>query len=367
MPDPRVTKLAQVLVNYSLNIQPGDELAIMTTPVADELNLAILKEAVLAGAHVLTNSETIAADEFFLKYASDAQLDHVSPVFKMIAENYDAYIEIMAPTNTRGLSGVDPERMARKQRATAPYFQTAMQRAMRGEFKLCITLYPTNAGAQEADMSLTDYEDFVYTAGLLDLVDPVAAWKAEGERQEKLVRWLAGKDQVVMKGENIDLTLSIAERGFLKACGRENFPDGEIYTSPVETSVNGWVRFGYPAIYKGREVEDIELWLEDGKIVKETASKGLDFLTGLLNTDAASRYLGEWGIGTNYQIQKFTKNMLFDEKIGGTFHFAVGYGFPEAGGKTESGLHWDMLCNMADSEVSVDGELFYENGRFVIE
>ncbi len=366
MPDPRVTKLAQVLVNYSLNIQPGDELAITTTPAANELNLAIFKEAISAGAHVLINSESIATDEIFLKYANDAQLDHVSPVFKMVTESYDAYIEIMAPANTRGLSSADPERMARKQRATMPYFQTAMQRAMSGAFKLCITLYPTNAGAQEADMSLTDYEDFVYTAGLLDLDDPVAAWKAEGERQEKLVRWLAGKDQVVMKGENIDLNLSIKDRSFIKACGKQNFPDGEIYTSPVETLVNGWVRFGYPAIYKGREVEDIELWFEDGKIVKETASKGRDFLTGLLNTDAASRYLGEWGIGTNYQIQKFTKNMLFDEKIGGTIHLAVGGGFPEVGGKNKSAIHWDMLCDMAESEVTIDGDLFYKDGKIVV-
>lgn len=367
MPDPRITKLAQVLVKYSLDLQPGDEMAIMTNPTADELNLAVIKEAVLAGAHVFTNSETIGADEIYLKHASDDQLDHVSPIMKLVIENFTAYLSIMSPANTRALSNVDPNRVARNQRSSAPLFQKAMQRSANGDFKLCITLYPTNASAQEADMSLSDYQDFVYTAGLLDLDDPVAAWQAEGERQEKLVGWLAGKDQVVMKGENIDLSLSIEDRSFIKACGKVNFPDGEIYTSPAETSVNGWVRFAYPAIYMGREVEDIELWFEDGKIVKEKASKGLDFLTGLLNTDAASRYLGEWGIGTNYQIQKFTKNMLFDEKIGGTFHFAVGYGFPEAGGKTESGIHWDMLCNMADSEVTVDGELFYKNGKFAVD
>lgn len=216
-------------------------------------------------------------------------------------------------------------------------------------------------------MSLHDYEEFVYGAGLLNKDDPIAKWQAEAARQQKLVDWLAGKDKVVIKGRNVDLQMSIKGRGFIKASGKVNFPDGEIYTSPVENSANGWIRFGYPAIFGGREVTDIELWFEDGKVVKEKASKGQDLLTSLLNTDDGSRILGELGIGTNYGIQKFTKNMLFDEKIGGTIHLAVGAGFPEAGSKNESGLHWDMLCNMAESEITVDGELFYKDGKIVLE
>jgi len=220
--------------------------------------------------------------------------------------------------------------------------------------------------AQEADMSLSEYQNFVYGADLLDLPDPAAAWKKEGERQRALIGWLAGKDKAILKGSNIDLELSILGRAFAEASGHENFPDGEIYTSPVEQSVNGWVRFAYPAIYGGQEVVDIELWFEEGKIVKEKAAKGQDLLTALLNTDDGSRYLGEWGIGTNYGIQRFTKNMLFDEKIGGTIHLAVGHGFPEAGSRNESSLHWDMLCDMAESEVTLDGELFYKNGQFAV-
>ena len=215
-------------------------------------------------------------------------------------------------------------------------------------------------------MSLSEYQDFVYGAGLLDLDEPVEAWKAEAKRQGKLIGWLEGKDQVVLEGTNIDMRMSIKERDFLKAAGRLNFPDGEIYTSPVEDSVNGWVRFGYPAIYGGKEVVDIQLWFEDGKVVKEQASKGGELLTELLNTDEGARYLGELGIGTNYGIQKFTKNMLFDEKIGGTIHLAVGAGFSDIGGQNESGLHWDMLCDMADSEITVDGEVFYKDGKFAL-
>jgi aminopeptidase len=220
--------------------------------------------------------------------------------------------------------------------------------------------------AQEADMSLSDYEDFVYGAGLLNDPDPVARWREEGQRQQKLIKWLAGKDTVTLKGANVDLKMSIKERTFKEADGKYNFPDGEIFTGPVEDSVNGWIRFGYPAIYGGQEVTDIELWFENGKVVKEKANKGQELLTSLLNTDGGARYLGEWGIGTNYGINRFTKNMLFDEKLGGTIHLAVGASYPETGGKNDSGVHWDMLCDMAESEIMVNDELFYKNGNPVI-
>ncbi|MBK9049642.1 MAG: aminopeptidase [Chloroflexi bacterium] len=366
MADPRVTKLAQVLVHYSLALQPGEKFVIVTGPAAEPLNLAVYKEAILAGAHVIVQQPIPGSNEIFFKYASDEQLEYVSPFQEFVMDNMDAYLSIGATVNTRSLSGVDPKRQSRASKASAPLFAKVMQRFADGSLKWCGTRFPTHASAQEADMSLSEYEDFVYSAGLLHLDDPVAAWKAVGEQQQKLVDWLTGRDKAVLKGENIDLTLSIKGRNFVKACGRENFPDGEIFTSPVETSVNGWVRFGYPAIYGGREVTNIELWFEDGKIVKETASKGEELLTALLNTDDGSRILGEWGIGTNYGINRFTKDMLFDEKMGGTIHLAVGAGFPECGSQNKSGVHWDMLCDMADSEITVDGDLFYRNGHPVV-
>jgi aminopeptidase len=364
MADPRVTKLAQVLVHYSLDIQPGDQLLITTSPLADELNLAVYEEAIKAGAHITVQNAVPGAREVFFKFASDEQLDHISPVVRYTLENYEAMLQIDAAHNTRALSGVDPARQARARKASSELFGTAMQRIAKGEFKTCLTVFPTNAAAQEADMSLSDYKDFVYGAGLLDLDDPVVAWQAEAARQKKLVDWMAGKDAVVLKGKDIDLGFSIKGRNFVEAAGRENFPDGEIYTSPVEESVNGWVRFGYPAIYGGQEVVDIELWFERGQIFMEKAAKGQDLLTKLLDSDEGARRLGEWGIGTNYGIQRFTKHMLFDEKIGGTIHLAMGRGFPEAGGQNASGLHWDMLCNMAESSITVDGELFYRDGKF---
>jgi len=366
MPDPRVTKLAQVLVKYSLDLQPGQDFVINTSPLAEELSLAVYKEALLAGAHILVVINLPGARELFFKHASDAQLDYISPVQRLVVEQFPAMLSIGAFHNTRELSGVDPARQRRAAKAGAELSRIRQQRTARKELQWCYTVYPTQASAQEADMSLTEYQDFVYGAGLLDLPDPVTAWKKEGERQQALVDWLAGRDQVILKGKDVDLRLSIHGRTFQRAAGRFNFPDGEIFTSPLEESAAGWIRFAYPAIYGGQEVVDVELWFEEGKVVQEKASKGQDLLTALLNTDDGSRYLGEWGIGTNYGIQRFTKNMLFDEKLGGTVHLAVGSGFPECGGKNESGLHWDMLCDMSDAEITVDGDLFYRDGKFVV-
>ena len=366
MPDPRVAKLAKVIAHYSLKLKPGQQVFLQTSPLADELSLAFIEEAVKAGAHVLTLNSIPGAGEVFLKHASDAQLDFLMPVRKTIYESFDARFYIEAESNTRELAGVDPSRIARWRKTMAPLAKITSERFARGDFKWCITVYPTEAMAQEANMSLSDYREFVYGAGMLNEDDPVAYWKAEGERQQKLVNWLKGKKSVVFKGANIDLTMSIDGRSFISCAGEENFPDGEVFTSPVEDSVNGWARFKYPAIYDGQEVEDIELVFEKGKVIGEKAGKNQALLTALLNTDSGSRYLGEWGIGVNYGIQRFTKNMLFDEKIGGTIHLAVGLGFPEAGSENVSGLHWDMLCDMAESEIMVDGDLFYKNGKVAI-
>lgn len=363
MTDPRVEKLAQVMVHYSLALKAGQQVRISTHPLAEELTLAVYEAAIKAGAFPFVNVSTPGLDEIFFKYANDAQLDYVSPIRKLIAETFDASLSIMTEHNTRELSAIDPARLSRASKAGAGIMKTFLARAARGELSWCLTAYPSQAMAQDADMSLSDYREFVYGAGMLNEDDPVAFWKAEGERQRKLAAWLKPHDRVEMKGENIDLSLSIRDRLFIPCDGRENFPDGEIFTGPVEDSLNGWVRFKYPAIEYGQEVTDIELWFENGRVIKETASKNQELLTAMLNTDPGARYVGEWGIGTNYGIQRFTKNMLFDEKIGGTIHLAVGAGYPESGSKNDSSIHWDMLCDMSQAEIRVDGELFYQDGK----
>lgn len=366
MSDPRVSKLAKVLIHYSLDIQRGQKLRISTSPLAYDLNLAVYEEAIKSGAHVYVEQPVEELREIFYKHASDEQLDFVSPVNRLLVETYDADLGIDASPNRRILSGVDPNKIARSAKARTELMKIYMDRSARGELHWCFTVYPNNANAQDADMSLHDYTEFVFGAGMLNEEDPTEFWREEGRRQGKLVQWLNGKDRVNIKGSNIDLSLSIKDRLFMPADGKYNFPDGEIFTGPVETSTKGWVRFRYPAIFHGQEVADIELWFEDGKVVKEKASKNQELLTSALNTDEGARYLGEWGIGTNYGITKFTKDMLFDEKIGGTIHFAVGASYPETHGKNESAIHWDMLCDMSDSEVTVDNELFYKDGKPVI-
>ena len=200
-----------------------------------------------------------------------------------------------------------------------------------------------------------------------DVEDPVAKWDEIKREQQVLVDWLKGKDQVQLKGPNVDLTLSIAGRRFVNSHGLKNMPSGEIYTSPVEDSANGWVRFTYPAIAGGREVDDVSVRLESGRVVEATAKKNQEFLISTLDTDEGARTLGEFAIGTNEGIQRFTKSILYDEKIGGTIHMAFGRGFEEAGGTNESAVHWDMICDMRDGgKIWVDGELFYDSGEFAI-
>lgn len=369
MPDPRIQKLAKVMVHYSLGIKPDQKVYLQTTPAAHEFNLAFYEEAIKAGAHVtfaIDGSYYPGAQEIFLKHASKKQLEFLSPVGKLMIETYDARMVVEAETNTRELAGIDPKRMAAWRKANAPLFQKMLKRIETGQLRWCMTVYPTEAMAQEANMSLSDYSEFVYEAGMLNARDPVRLWKLEARKQKKLIHWLAGKKNVTLKGEYIDLSFSIKGRKFIGAAGEENFPDGEIFTSPAENSVNGWVRFRYPAIFDGQEIEDIELWFENGNVVQEKAARNQELLTAQLNTDKGARTLGEWGIGTNYNIRQFTKNMLFDEKLGGTIHLAMGLGFEEAGGRNTSGLHWDMLCDMARSEITIDGKLFYRNGKPVI-
>jgi aminopeptidase len=366
MPDPRITKLAKILVHYSLAIKPGHQFAIRTHPLAEELTLAVYEQAVRAGAYTTIWPSTPGADEILYKFASDAQLDYVSPTNKLVIETFDAILNIWCDHNTRSLSSIDPTRIARASKATAPVFKTFLDRTAKKALCWCGTAYPTQSNAQEADMSLAEYREFMFGAGMLNEDDPVVYWKKVGREQKKLVDWLKGRDQVMLKGSNVDLKMSIKDRVFIACDGKENFPDGEIFTGPVENSVNGWVRFRYPAIEAGHEITDIQLWFEMGKVVREAATKNQELLSAQLNTDPGARYLGEFGIGTNYGITRFTKNMLFDEKMGGTIHLAVGAGLPETGSKNESGIHWDMLCDMSDAEIHVDGDLFYKDGKPVI-
>jgi aminopeptidase len=360
-----IDKWARVLVRYSLDLQPGETLLIRSETEAKELILAVYREALLVGAYPYIRCDLPGRSETFFRYANNDQLSSLNALERLEMGYVNAALRIDAPANTKELTGVDPKRYQLFKRSNGKLGEIVIKRVERKELKRCITAYPTNALAQEAEMGLSEYRDFVFNACKLNEPDPAAVWKSESLKQNEIVRRLQGKDKVSLKGPNIDLTLSIKGRLFVVADGKVNFPDGEIFTSPLENSANGWVRFNYPAIYDGRQVDNVELWFKDGKVVKEKAAQGQDFLGEMLNTDEGARRLGELGVGTNYGIKRFTKNMLFDEKMGGTIHLALGHGLSESGGVNVSAIHWDMLCDMSQGEISVDGELFYQNGRFV--
>jgi aminopeptidase len=366
--DPRVDKVAEVMVNYSVAVKPNDLVWIrVIDPLAEPLALEVYKHVLIAGGNAVFAMAPTGADYILYRYASDEQLDWLNPLAMWMMEHADVMIALAATSNSKSLTNIDSARIARSRRASAPLTKVYMERQSTGALRWTLTQYPTQASAQDAEMSLSEYEDFVYGACMVNLDDPVAYWKQMATEQQRLVDWLKGKDQITVKGEHIDLSLSVKARVFINADGKKNFPDGEIFTGPVEDSVNGWVRFTYPAIYGGREVDGVELTFENGKVVKATAKKGEEYLNSVLDTDPGARFLGEFAIGTNTGIQKFTRNILFDEKIGGTVHMAVGSGYPDTGSKNESAVHWDMICDMrSGAEIRVDGELFYQNGEFKV-
>lgn len=363
--DPRITRLADVLVNYSTQVQPGNLVVLRAIDGGEPLLRALHHAALAAGGNPVVQVLYDWSYYDLMMHGSDAQLDFVNPEFEWANERADVRISVLAHRNSKFASNLDPEREQHWMRAMTAIQGRFFERSASGALQWCITQLPTESAAQDAEMNLLEYEDFVFGAGLLNEPDPVTSWRELSARQERRIDWLKGHDTVHIRGEDVDLTLSIRDRIFLNGNGLKNFPDGEICTGPVEQSVNGRVRFTYP-LHFGREVDGIELTFHDGKIEHASATKNEDALLKMLDTDDGSHYLGELGIGTNPGIKRFTRNMLFDEKMQGTFHLAIGASYPESGGKNKSAIHVDMICDLHDGEIEVDGELFYRNGEFVI-
>lgn len=372
MTDPRVDRHAQVLVDYCVKVEPGDRVLLEAEPQAESLVRALYERILKAGGHPLlaislSGMETRSGiDDVFMAHANEDQLAFVPPFMLEAYENFEGRIRIYSQANTRALTHADPRRMAKRMSAIKPIQAAQFSRGGSGEFRWVTTLHPTEAYAQDAEMSLAEYEDFVYRAcHVADDDDPVAYWVNVQAEQEQAIQALEGHDKVHLQGPNCDLQLSILGRKFKNADGTCNMPDGEIYTGPVEESIDGWVNFTYPAIRLGNEVSGIRLKFDKGKVVEASAAKNQAFLEESINADPGARYVGEFAIGTNYGIQRHTGHILFDEKIGGSFHMALGSGYPETGSKNESAIHWDMICDMkVDSQIAVDGDVIYKDGRF---
>ena len=371
MSDSRVQKFAKVLVEHSARIVPGDRVLIEGTTAAEPLVRELYTQILEKGGHPhpmisFPGMVPFIQDDLYLTYAKESQLDFAPTFYKLAYDQFESRIRIHSATNTRATTRIDPVKAQRRGKATSIITETQMRRGAEGAFKWVTTLYPTDAYAQDAGMSLREYEDFVFGAVHAHEDDPISYWKGTAAGQQKAIDFLANKNQIVMRGPNVDLTLSIKGRKFMNSTGIYNMPDGEIFTGPVEDSVNGWVKFTYPAIYGGVAVEGAELTFVRGRVEQAQAEKNQEYLIKMLESDSGSRFIGEYAIGTNFDINKFTGNILFDEKIGGTFHMALGAGYPETGSHNKSAIHWDMICDLrTDSEILVDGDLFYKNGEFV--
>jgi len=368
MADIRIEKLADVLVNYSVSIKEGDKVAINGSTLCEPLLREVYRKVLEAGGYPQLMVSIPGTEELLYRYGNDDQLRHISPPGRLIMETYDVRISILGDSNTRILSTIDPARIVLHSQAHTEMQKIFMKRSASGDLRWTVTLFPTNAYAQDAEMSLREYEDFVYGACLPDMNDPVGYWKKFSAHQQKIIDWLKGKRKVHLVGPGTELNLTIEGRVFVNCDGRFNMPDGEIFTGPVEDSVEGHVTFSYPTIYSGREVTGTQLWFEKGRVIKATAEKNEEFLLKTLDTDEGARRVGEFAIGTNEGITRFTREILFDEKINSSFHMALGAGYPETGSVNESAIHWDMVCDLrTDSEIRVDGDLMYKNGRLAID
>ncbi len=364
-----IEKMAEVIINYSTGVKPGGLVLLRgTSPAAEPLIRALYQAALRAGGQAF--SYIHLGDEDCLAIEATDNLDllaAVNPMLKLMYETFDVIVRVEASENPRALSDYSPAQQKARLQALAGLMSIQMEREGTGALRRCTTQFPTHGYAQAAGMSHSQYARFVFEACKLHLPDPVAAWRELNRQQQHLVDYLAGKKHLHVRSENIDLEMSIEGRRFLNSSGQMNFPDGEIFTGPVEDSVNGWVKFTYPAYYLNNEVVGTRLTFENGLVVQATADKNESFLRQTLDTDPGASTLGEFAIGTNTDIQRFTGSILFDEKIGGTVHMAVGQGYPQTGSVNTSAVHWDMICDMRDGgEILVDGALFYQNGQFMV-
>jgi aminopeptidase len=363
--DKRAEKLAKLCMEYCVSVKPNEQVVIRGSTLSLPLIGELYKECLLQGANP-SYQPSFDLDYIFYKYAQRRQLELVSPLTKFLVETVDVMISVLCDPNPKRLTTIDSTRIREHRAAQKEISEIFDKRYAAGKLRWTVLPYPSSAQAQEAAMPLEEYEDFVYGSCLVDKKDPVAEWKKIYRKQEAICQFLNETSKIRVVGEDTDLTFSTKGRRWVNCGGKINMPDGEVFTGPVENSVNGVIRFTYPGIYSGKEVEDIRLTFNNGKVAKASASKGNELLQELLKIDGADR-IGEAAIGTNYGITKFTKEMLFDEKMGGTIHMALGNSYPETGGQNKSAIHWDILKDMnKGGEIYADGKLFYQKGKFLV-
>jgi aminopeptidase len=358
-------KYAKLLLEYCLEIKSGDRLFVQSTTLAEPLVREVYRIALRMGAMVITDLEWSGQKNIFYQEANVQQLQWISPLNQPVFEEFEAYLHIRAPFNLRENQSISQEKLKIRGQATQIIDKIYSTRTATRDLRRCLCQFPTQAAAQEAGMSLEDYEDFVFRACRLDEPDPQQSWLEVRTAQQKVVDRLNKADLMVYRNQLSDLSFRVKDRIWMNSDGQTNMPSGEVYTAPLEDSVNGFIFFDYPSIFRGHPIEGISLWVENGLIVKWDAKVGRNLLDQVFDIEGARRF-GEVAIGTNYHIQKPTKNILFDEKIGGTVHMAVGQTYLQCGGKNISSVHWDMIANMREGgEIWADGVMIYQSGKFL--
>jgi len=366
--DHRINKHAKVLINYSLQLKLGETVLISTDISCLKLANEVYREALKAGAHPQIKIDSNELQEIFLKNATSKQLSFHHENELTNVKTFDAFITLIGSENTRALTSIDTKRQKLRMQSGKDIADIYQDRMRAKEIRWVGTMYPTSGFAMDANMSLSEFEEFVYDACLLNDDDPISAWEKIEAQQEKICKFLNTKSRIRFVSDETDISMNIKGRTWVNCCGKVNFPDGEVFTGPVEDSVEGFIKFSYPAIFQGKKIENVRLRFDKGKVVEATADKGEEFLLEILDTDPGARFVGEIAIGTNYGIDRLIKHMLFDEKIGGTIHLALGRSIPGSGGVNSSLIHWDMLCDMRkDGKIYADDELIYKNGNFIID
>ena len=360
-------RFARLLVDYCTSVRRGDEVLIRGSVEALPLVKEVYRAVVELGAYPRFQLEDEELVEIFYRYATRELLEYLSPIDRFIMESISVSINIVSSTHTKPLVGVDPERFKIRSSALRPLTEIFMRRDGEGSLRWTVTLYPTRSLAQEAGMSILEYEDFVFKALKLHTPDPIKAWVKQAEDQARIAEKLSRMSEIRIVSDDTDLLVRVDGRIWINDDGRKNMPGGEVFTGPHEDATEGHIVFTYPAVWRGYEVEGVRLVFRRGSVVEASAVKGEEVLKKVLEVDEGARRLGEFAFGLNYDIRRYTKQILFDEKIGGSIHMALGASYPSTGGRNTSAIHWDMVKDMSRAKVYGDGDLIYENGRFLWE
>jgi len=353
----RTVKLAKLVVTYCLNVKPKDNVIISGSSESEKFIEELFKELILAKANPLVNMHPKNVDYFYFKHANKDQLKNFPKYWYDAVKKANAYIEIDTQFNPRELSSCDPKKVETREKIMGPILDQVF--GGKGGIRNVVVAYPCLAHAIEAEMSLDEWEEFVYSACLVD-------WKKLTHKFERVAKTFHKGEEVHLIGENIDLKFSIKNKNALLEDGKENLPGGEIYMSPVKQTLNGFVKFEFPSFHNGKEIRDIFLRFKNGKVVEADAKKNKKALISAISSDKNASYVGEFGIGINPMITRYTNNLLFDEKISGTIHLALGMAYLENGGGNDSAIHWDLVKDMKNAKIILDNKVVQENGKWKI-